>query len=654
MYFKDDVVEINYDTDNKKKERKLKKRFNDIRFNLKVIIPFVILIIIILIIILFLVTRRNRIVYYIELDGNKNVTLYQGDKYVEEGYNGFDNKGNNLTDVVIVNDEVNYNQIGIYKITYTLNSVVVERTINITERPIGVTYIHLLGNTNVYINLNEEYIEPGYEVIDSMDGNALKKKVKVSNDIDNTKAGVYQVTYSVTNSSGITTYKTRTVIVMDSEISLTLDNNNYTNGDVGINVYINDIYFDYLELPNGNKVRQNKLTYNVSDNGTYKFVTYNKKGGSKEKSITVSNINRTKPTGSCSGYYKNGSSVIKVNANDDVGIQKYVINGTSYTTKDITINKELTTVTVTIYDRAGNSSDISCTLQSRKSVPTGSCSGYYKDGVSHIKITANDEAGIKKYVINDTSYNTNDITINKELQNVTVTIYNNVDTTKDITCSLEDYNIKYKEQFTLLKYDQGYTFNYWLNVPKNAKDNMPLVILLHGDGQINNSEKLKKWFLVDYAAHYTKTPFVMIAPVARTTSWVDDSIPTTLKGLIDKTVKDYKINTNKIYIMGYSRGAIGTWNMVNMYPNFFAAAVPISCCPNGGNSASNFKHTKIKAISGNNGSDENYYNQCMTNFVNNINKQGGTAEKITYPGYKHGEMYKAINKDELFEWLLSQ
>ncbi len=589
MYFKnDDNVDINYYEDQKKTKKK--------KINIKEWLPFIVFGVIILFsIILYIIASINdnnysppisnntNLNYYIKLSGDEEITLYQGEKYVEPGYRGHDSKGTDLTSSVIVNNNIDYNKIGSYTITYSLNDITVTRKVNIITKPIGATYIHLYGESVMYINAGDKYVEPGYEVIDSIDGSALKKYVKIKNNINNNKAGVYQVVYSVINTSGITTTKVRNIIVMDSEISITTDTDEYTNQKVNINIYVNDIYFNYIILPDGNKVNQNKYTYSVTKNGTYKFIVYNKKGGKKEKSITISSINITKPSGSCSGYYQNGKSQITIQASDDVGIQKYVIDNNTYTTNTITVNKELTTANITIYDKAGN--------------------------------------------------------------------------TNNITCKLEDKNIKYKQQKTLLSYShpKGYTFNYWLSIPKNAKDNMPLIVFLHGDGYENKPNDLGKFFIVDKGQSYNNgdAGFFLIAPNTKEKGWTNGSIPSSLKGLIDKVVSDYKIDTSRIYIMGYSRGAIGTWYMVNSYPNLFAAAVPISCSPIGVN-ASNFKHTKIKAISGNSGGDEANYNSQMTSFVNSINSAGGHAEKVTYSGYTHFTIFKAFNIDDVFAWLLKQ
>ena len=136
-------------------------------------------------------------------------------------------------------------------------------------------------------------------------------------------------------------------------------------------------------LPDNNKVTTNKYSYKVSNNGTYTFKTYSKKGNVKESSIKVSNIDKITPNGSCSGNYKDGISTINVNASDNIGIDRYVINGKSYTSGNITINNELKTANITIYDKAGNSKDISCEIkkENKKLEIHFIASGAYDDAI---------------------------------------------------------------------------------------------------------------------------------------------------------------------------------------------------------------------------------------------------------------------------------
>ena len=303
--------------------------------------------------------------YFINLEGDNNITLYLGEEYIEPGYSGRDDSDNDLTSDIVVDNNVDINNIGNYHVTYTLGNVTKERNIKVIEKPTGATHIHLYGDVNVFLYVGEEYQEKGYEVVDTVDGSNLKDKVTINSNVDTSKEGIYKIIYSVTNSSGVTTSVQRSVVVMDRTLSLLIDNNEVTNKNVIINIYVKDEMFDYLLLPNNIKTKEKISTYEVSSNGTYKFVMYNTKGESKEKSITIRNIDKESPMGSCSGYYKSGISQIEVKASDDSGISKYVIDNKTYTSNNIKLDKEIATAAITIFDKAGNSKAISCNLTNK-------------------------------------------------------------------------------------------------------------------------------------------------------------------------------------------------------------------------------------------------------------------------------------------------
>ena len=358
MYFNTNVNGTNIDKEFNKKEK-----FNFDKYKKYIFIGLGCILILGLILIFI---GRKKTSYYIDLSGNREITIYKGDIYIEPGYTARDSKGNDLTDKVVVNNMIDISTIGTYEIIYTLNNTEVKRIINVLEKPTGATIMYLKGSTTIYLKVGDTYQEPGYKVIDSVDGN-LGDKVTVTGRVDTSKVGTYKLIYSVTNNSGVTTSKQRVIVVMDSNISLTLNNEDYTNKNVNINIYVMDNYFDYLILPNGNKVTSKSYTYEVSDNGEYKFIIYNKLGEKTEKTIRVKNIDKVSPTGSCSGTYGNGKSNITIKSSDNIGIQKYVIDGVSYVSNNITLDREVSSVSVRIYDKALNFKDISCSLSKRGS-----------------------------------------------------------------------------------------------------------------------------------------------------------------------------------------------------------------------------------------------------------------------------------------------
>ena len=594
--------------------RKSKKNSNNMLF----LIGVISLVIVVICIILSLTNSSsgtNEIVSF-QLKGSENMQLYVGEGYREPGYIASGSVSGDLNSYVTTDGEVNTGSVGSYDINYKLsyNGAVLykTRTVVVNSKPVdsqnvvqngvsdnkntsngstisdkvttsGVDRIKLTlnGYSEVYLLNGTEYKEPGYKAV-SDSGIDVTDKVVVSGNVDVNTAGVYYITYTVSDSSGSSVSLKRKIEVMTMNMSSTVSDKEITNRSVVLKLNTVTDNFSHMILPDGSKVTASTYEYIISNNGTYAFKVYNKYGLMRKYSYVVSNIDKEEPNGSCSGYTKAGKSYIKINSKDNVGILKYVINGIGYTSSDITLNSVVDNPQITIYDKAGN--------------------------------------------------------------------------TKTISCKLENQSVYYKSEFSLKEFSSshGTTFKYWLNVPEGAHDGMPILLYLHGDGEVGNVNRLKSIHQIDYIVNkHNGEKFILVAPVTNVKSWTSGSIPTSLKDLIDTVGNTYSIDKNRIYIIGFSRGATGVWYMVNKYPNYFAAAMPVSNCPPGV-SANNFKNTKVRAISGNVGDFEVQCNKCMSSFVNSINSAGGSAEMITHKGAGHTSIITAIDYKDLFEWMLKQ
>ena len=116
---------------------------------------------------------------------------------------------------------------------------------------------------------------------------------------------------------------------------------------------------------------------------------------------------------------------------------------------------------------------------------------------------------------------------------------------------------------------------------KQAK--YPLVLYLHGEkgfgtdnnAQLTATECAAIWVEPD---HLAKNPTYVLAPQAPPGSdWTKDPVYTDVLSLLHQFVKNHpSVDPNRIYIVGFSAGATGLWNMVLKNPDLFAAAMPIS------------------------------------------------------------------------------
>lgn len=361
-----EVVDIKYDEEKNKRIN----LFDNIKSflplnknnNKKVgIITIVILVIIAIIILLIIKSRsdRNYEEYSIFLMGNDSISMYVGDIYVEPGYTAKTDNGKEVTDKVIVTNTVDVDKVGSYDVIYELGNASVRRKVEVLSKNSNYSYIYLKGKTVDYIKLGNVYNDPGYMAIDTIDGN-ITSKVSIDGKVDYNKVGTYKIIYSVLNSRGAVASVNRLVVVTDASINLTLNNTEYTNKNVIINVGIIDNYFDYLLLPNGEVARDKDATYQVTSNGVYKFSEITKNGHRNEKSIEVKNIDKIKPTGSCTAYVGGGKTTIDIKSSDNVKVSYYKYNNSTYTSNRININAALSSVRVEIFDVANNSTLVDC------------------------------------------------------------------------------------------------------------------------------------------------------------------------------------------------------------------------------------------------------------------------------------------------------
>jgi len=147
----------------------------------------------------------------ISLVGESTVYINQNASFVDLGVSAIDDVDGNLESSVTGNVDVT--TVGEYVLTYTAtdssgNTASIQRTIYV--RDITPPNIVLIGESTVYINQNDYFVEPGVNAQDDVDGNL---ESLVSGNVDTTTVGEYVLTYTATDSSGNITNIHRTVIV---------------------------------------------------------------------------------------------------------------------------------------------------------------------------------------------------------------------------------------------------------------------------------------------------------------------------------------------------------------------------------------------------------------------------------------------------------
>lgn len=206
MYFNENKENTNIDSEFSKK-----KEFNLNNYK-KILIIAGIIILFLLIILIIISLSKGKKNYYITLNGDDNITIYEGATYNEPGYSAFDNKNNDLNGAVKVKSNLDSESIGTYTIIYSLYKKSVTRTINVIERPEVTTIIYLNGDKNTTLKVGDTFTDPGYKAIDAIDGD-LTDKVTKSGNVNTSQKGTYKIIYSVVNSKGVTISEIRTITI---------------------------------------------------------------------------------------------------------------------------------------------------------------------------------------------------------------------------------------------------------------------------------------------------------------------------------------------------------------------------------------------------------------------------------------------------------
>ena len=144
----------------------------------------------------------------IRLQGASTVTLAPGEVYVEEGFTATDNHDGDIAGRVTVKLE---HDGYLYEVTDEAgNTASVLRAVRYTQLP---PTIELSGGDPLYIPASVSgYADPGYYAEDSLDGD-LTSQVQIEGHVNSHRAGSYSLTYSVTDSEGLTATCSREVIV---------------------------------------------------------------------------------------------------------------------------------------------------------------------------------------------------------------------------------------------------------------------------------------------------------------------------------------------------------------------------------------------------------------------------------------------------------
>ncbi len=124
------------------------------------------------------------------------------------------------------------------------------------------------------------------------------------------------------------------------------------------------------------------------------------------------------------------------------------------------------------------------------------------------------------------------------------------------------------------------TYGYRVYVPKDRdpKKKLPVMLFLHGNGRngTDNEQQTEEFDELIRSKQKKTFNFIIVFPQARpNTFWNSKQTEQAVKAL-DQTVAEFNGDSQRLYMAGHSMGGYGTWTTAVLYPNKFAALVPIA------------------------------------------------------------------------------
>ena len=202
--------------------------------------------------------------------------------------------------------------------------------------------------------------------------------------------------------------------------------------------------------------------------------------------------------------------------------------------------------------------------------------------------------------------------------------------------------------------------SYLLYLPSrygaDPQESWPLILFLHGMGERGNDlELVKTHGIPKVVEERDDWPFVAVSPQCPADSWWVGEIDA-LVALLDEVTARYAIDEDRIYLTGLSMGGYGTWHLAALYPQRFAAIVPIC---GGGVPVLGFpekvcalKDVPVWAFHG--AKDPLVRLEESERLVETLRACGGNVRFTVYPEAGHDSWTETYNNPELYAWLLQQ
>lgn len=201
---------------------------------------------------------------------------------------------------------------------------------------------------------------------------------------------------------------------------------------------------------------------------------------------------------------------------------------------------------------------------------------------------------------------------------------------------------------------------YRVYVPRSKK-RLPVILFLHGRGELGNDGLAQTTVGLGPAIERNPKRFsaiVVFPQASQGYGWRGFNLRTAVAAL-DDVEQTYDIDRDRVYVTGLSMGGFGAWAIAALYPQRFAAVVPV--CGGFDGTATQMPMSegaaRIAAIpqwAFHGDADDVVSVEHSRKMVAALRAAGAEIRYTEYAGVRHNSWDRAYAEKELLPWLLAQ
>lgn len=175
----------------------------------------------------------------------------------------------------------------------------------------------------------------------------------------------------------------------------------------------------------------------------------------------------------------------------------------------------------------------------------------------------------------------------------------------------------------------------------------PAILALHGSGTVGDDiGRVRASEIPRLLEEGRRLPFVVIAPLSPRQGWDVEA----LDAVLGEALRKYRLDEDRIYLVGASMGGNGAWMLGAAHPERFAAVVPV-CGWGDPASAARLRGVPTWAFHGD--EDTVVRPERSWEMVTALEEAGGDVMLTIYPGVGHDSAKRTYADPTLYDWLRS-